>query len=345
MADPGSWLAEHLPLPDAMLRRAIACKVAHTHRLMRAAPATATATFASLMKDNPIARYTEAANEQHYELPAAFFAYILGPHRKYSSGYYASPDDTLEQAEAQALSLTCAHANLCDGQTILELGCGWGSLSLWLACHYPAAHITAISNSHSQRSYILAEAAARGLTNLQVITADMNRFDTPQRFDRILSVEMFEHMANWPALLAKCRRWLHDDGRLFLHVFSHIATPYSFVTEAQQGGRRDWIAQHFFTGGIMPSHRLVHEFADILAVEEEWWWDGRHYQRTALDWLKNHDAHRHEIALLLRDVYGPQAALWQRRWRLFFLAVAGLFGHAAGQTWGVSHYRLTPAKN
>lgn len=340
MIDPGSWLAEHLPLPDSVLHHAIARKVARMHKLLRAAPTNATARFATTMASDPIARHTAVANDQHYELPADFFGLILGPHRKYSCGFYQSPGDTLEQAEEQALQATCAHADLQDGQAILELGCGWGSLSLWLATHYPAATITAVSNSQSQRLYILNQAAQRGVTNLRVITADMNQFDTPQRFDRILSVEMFEHMANWHALLLKCRRWLHADGRLFLHVFSHQSTPYKFETE----NRRDWIAQYFFTGGIMPSRRLIHEFPKIFSVEQEWWWDGHHYQRTALDWLKNYDSNASEIAVRLRDVYGSRAMLWQRRWRLFFLAVAGLFAHEAGRAWGISHYRLAPSK-
>ena len=241
-------------------------------------------------------------------------------------------------AEANALAETCAHADLHDGQDILELGCGWGSLSLWMAAQYPQARITAVSNSNSQRQYIMDTARARGLGNLRVITADMNAFTTEARFDRVVSVEMFEHMANWDALLGRVRDWLRPDGRLFLHVFTHVSAPYRFDT----ADPADWIARHFFTGGIMPSHNLAHSFPHLFQVEQDWRWDGRHYQRTARHWLENFDANAARIDVLLQGVYGAQAGLWRRRWRLFFLAVEGLFGHEDGSAWGVSHYRLEP---
>ena len=331
-------MLERVPVPDPPLRFGIAHLVGRTHRRMSAASPEAETVFASGMRAHPIAEHTDTANAQHYELPAAFFGLVLGPHRKYSSCLYETASDTLEQAESNALIATCAHADLRDGQDILELGCGWGSLSLWVASHYPNARITAVSNSGSQRDYILAAADARGLMNLTVITADMNAFETSARFDRVVSIEMFEHMANWEALLCRVRAWLHANGRLFLHVFSHEATPYRF----DQRDPADWIARHFFTGGIMPSHRLVRCFPHLFAVEQDWRWDGRHYQHTAAAWLANYDKNRAEIETILRDVYGEHARLWRRRWRLFFLAVAGLFAHAEGTAWGVSHYRLAP---
>ena len=285
-----------------------------------------------------VAEHTDAANAQHYELPEAFFGLVLGPHRKYSSCLFTSETVSLGQAEANALAVTCTHADLRDGQDILELGCGWGSLSLWMAAHYPRARITAVSNSASQRRYIMATARERGLDNLTVITADMNAFGTGARFDRVVSVEMFEHMANWEALLTRVRSWLRPEGRLFLHVFSHAAAPYRFDTSDPA----DWIARHFFTGGIMPSHGLARNFPALFTVERDWIWAGTHYQRTAEAWLENYDAHAAEIDMLLREVYGDQARLWRRRWRLFFLAVSGLFGHDNGNAWGVSHYRLAP---
>ncbi|MCC7426298.1 MAG: class I SAM-dependent methyltransferase [Alphaproteobacteria bacterium] len=330
---------ERLPVPDALMRAGIAHLVGRTHRRMVAAPPGTNAAFAAAMRDFPIAEHAAEANAQHYELPEAFFGLVLGPYRKYSSCYYRSDKDTLAEAEAQALAATCIHAGLLDGQEILELGCGWGSLSLWMAARYPNARITAVSNSHSQRAYITETARARGIGNLTVVTADMNGFETAARFDRIVSVEMFEHMANWDALLARARGWLRPDGRLFLHVFTHAAQPYRFDWRH----REDWIAQHFFTGGIMPSHGLIRQFPHLFAVEEEWRWDGRHYQRTARDWLANYDRHAAEIEALMQGVYGNQSRLWQRRWRLFFLAVEGLFGYAKGSAWGVSHYRLAPA--
>lgn len=331
-------ILERVPVPDPLLRLGIAQLVGRTHRRMSAAASGVETVFASGMRAHPIAEHADAANGQHYELPAAFFGLILGPHRKYSSCLYQTASDTLEQAEVNALTATCDHADLRDGQAILELGCGWGSLSLWMASRYPDARITAVSNSGSQRDYILAAAGARGLSNLTVITADMNSFDTSARFDRVVSVEMFEHMANWDALLGRVRGWLHGDGRLFLHVFSHDVAPYRF----DERDPADWIARHFFTGGIMPSHRLARCFPHLFAVEEDWRWDGRHYRRTAEAWLANYDKNEREIQAILRDVYGDDAALWKRRWRLFFLAVAGLFGHAEGTAWGVSHYRLAP---
>jgi cyclopropane-fatty-acyl-phospholipid synthase len=333
-------MLERIPFPDQVLRFGISRLVGRTHRRMSSVPADIDTIFAAGMGTFPIAEHADAANAQHYELPAAFFALVLGPRRKYSSGLYAAPTDTLEQAEVNALVETCAHADLRDGQDILELGCGWGSLTLWMASHYPDARITAVSNSASQRSYIVSTAQARGLTNLTVITSDMNEFDTVARFDRIVSVEMFEHMSNWEALLTRVQTWLRTDGRLFLHVFSHAAAPYRF----DQHDPADWIARHFFTGGIMPSHGLPGRFPHLFAVEQEWRWDGLHYQLTAEAWLANYDKNAMAIMLILRDVYGDHARLWQRRWRLFFLAVAGLFGHADGTAWGVSHYRLTPAR-
>jgi len=331
-------MLERLPVPDSLMRAGISHLVGRTHRRMSAAPADCDLAFAAGMTAHPIAEHTAAANDQHYELPEAFFGLVLGPHRKYSSCLYTANAETLEQAEANALSETCAHADLRDRQDILELGCGWGSLSLWMAAHYPEARITAVSNSNSQREYIARTARARRLRNLTVITSDMNDFNTEARFDRVVSVEMFEHMANWEALLTRVRGWLKPEGRLFLHVFSHAAAPYRFDT----GDKADWIARYFFTGGIMPSHGLARRFPHLFAVEADWRWNGCHYQRTAEAWLANYDAHVDGIDALLRDAYGDAAGLWRRRWRMFFLAVSGLFGHDSGRAWGVSHYRLAP---
>ena len=290
------------------------------------------------MTDFPIAVHADAANAQHYEVPAAFFGLVLGPHRKYSSCLYA-PGDSLGEAEARALAETCVHADLADGQAVLELGCGWGSLSLWMAQHYPGSRITAVSNSASQRAYIEGQAADRGLTNLTVITCDMNDFSPEGRFDRVVSVEMFEHMSNWRGLLERVAGWLKPDGRLFIHVFTHRNRPYRF----DHGDRNDWIAQHFFTGGIMPSHGLIRHFPDLFELEEEWRWNGEHYRRTAMDWLANFDRHSRQIDPILAEVYGADASMWKRRWRIFFLATAGLFGDSGGNVWGVSHYRLKKA--
>ena len=330
---------ERLPWPDGVSRFDIGRMVGRTGRRLAEGATTPDPAFAAEMAGYPVAMNVEAANAQHYEVPAAFFGLVLGPQRKYSCCLYDDGAETLAEAEEHALAATARHAGLADGQRILELGCGWGSLSLWMAAHYPAARITAVSNSHSQREFITAEAARRGLGNLKVVTADMNAFVPEERHDRIVSVEMFEHMANWRALLARLKPALEPDGRLFLHVFSHESVPYRF----QVDNRADWIAQHFFTGGIMPSHGLIRQFGDLFTVEDAWRWSGRNYQRTADDWLANFDRNEGEIATIMRATYGSDAALWQRRWRLFFLATSGLFGHGGGEPWGVSHYRLAPA--
>ncbi|MGC1302756.1 MAG: cyclopropane-fatty-acyl-phospholipid synthase family protein [Caulobacteraceae bacterium] len=329
---------EGAPLPDIVRKAAVQVLVGSARRNLSRAAGELDATFAREMNDRPIAEHVQAANTQHYELPAAFFERVLGPRLKYSCCLYPTGDESLEQAEILALAQTCLHADLQDGQEILELGCGWGSLSLWMAETYPNARILSVSNSASQRVYIEARARERGLNNLTVATADMNAFNVDRRFDRVVSVEMFEHMANWRALLERIHGWLRPDGALFLHVFTHRATPYRFDATDPA----DWIAQYFFTGGLMPSHGLIKQFNDLFALEQDWTWNGGYYACTARDWLVNYDRHAGEIGEVLHEVYGPQARLWGRRWRLFFLATAGLFGHAAGREWGVSHYRMRP---
>ena len=328
--------AERVPLPDVIVRAAIHRLCSRSAVKLADGSAASDAIFARDMAVHAIAEHTDAANAQHYEVPAVFFAKVLGPNRKYSCLFYRDGHSTLQEAEEEALRQTVEHAELADGQTILELGCGWGALSLFAARQFPNARITAVSNSKSQREYIMGEAARRGLMNLRVVTSDMNTFDPGQRFDRIVSVEMFEHMMNWRGLLGRVRSWLKADGRFFMHIFTHRAGSYLF----DHSDREDWIAQHFFTGGVMPSHHLIRQYADLFEVEKEWRWSGAHYQRTALDWLANFDAHASEIEAVLRDVYGSDTNLWIRRWRWFFLATAGLFGHAGGSEWGVSHYRM-----
>ena len=330
---------ERTPLPDTLTRLGVAYLVDRARRGLEGEDAAAETVFARDMAAHAIAENTADANQQHYELPADFFRLILGPRLKYSSCLYGAETASLAQAEDLALTETCEHAGLVDGQTVLELGCGWGSLSLWMAEHYPASRITAVSNSHSQREAVEATARLRGFSNLTVLTRDMNDFQADGRFDRIVSVEMFEHMANWPALLARVAGWLTPEGRLFLHVFTHRARSYRFnVRDAD-----DWIARHFFTGGLMPGQGLIRRFPTLVEVESEWRWSGEHYRRTANAWLANFDEHHDAIQAILHRVYGADAGIWSRRWRLFFLATAGLFGNRDGEVWGVSHYRLRAA--
>ena len=332
------WAGDNLPLPDPLVRAGISRLVEIWRRELAKGPASAEADFAHSLNRRAVAEHPGSANEQHYELPSRFFELILGPHLKYSCGFYEGLETTLADAERLALEKSAEHAALADGQEILELGCGWGSLTLFMAENWPEARITAVSNSAPQRRFIETRLQARGLSNVSVITADMNDFEPDARFDRVVSVEMFEHMSNWQVLLERLRSWLHSDGRFFMHVFAHENRPYRY----DHTDPEDWIAQHFFTGGIMPSHGLIGHFNALFEVEGAWRWSGEHYARTARDWLANYDANRSEIGTIMEEVYGPDAKRWQRRWRLFFLATEGLFGHAGGEPWGVSHYRLKP---
>jgi cyclopropane-fatty-acyl-phospholipid synthase len=333
-------LAERTPVPDGLIRAAISAFVDRSRRDLAGGGPDLDAAFAAQMALRPIAEHTDDANAQHYEVPAEFFRLVLGPRLKYSSALYDAGATTLAMAEDRALAQTCAHADLADGQRILELGCGWGSLSLWMAERYPNATIVSVSNSASQREEIEIRARKRRLTNLSVITADMNHFQPGGVFDRVVSVEMFEHMANWRALLDRVATWLTAEGRLFLHVFSHAGRPYRF--DHRDGD--DWIAKYFFTGGVMPSEGLIRRFADLFEVDAQWRWSGAHYRRTADAWLDNFDRNLAQIRPILRATYGADAEVWARRWRLFFLATAGLFGARGGEVWGVSHYRLKPVR-
>jgi len=332
--------AERAPLSDGVTLAGIDFLCGRTKRKLASTPATAEDAFARSMADFPIATHTDDANRQHYELPPEFFSLALGPQRKYSCALYLADDTTLAEAESYALAETVRHAELSDGMDILELGCGWCSLSLYMAQHFPNARITSVSNSGPQREHILSEIERLKLDNLTVITADMNDFSTDETYDRVVSVEMFEHMSNWRGLMERTRGWLKPDGKLFLHVFTHKDRSYRF----EHDNPADWIAHHFFTGGIMPAHDLPRRFDDIFTVEQDWRWSGLNYRRTAMHWLENFDREIGQIQPILKDVYGKDACLWQRRWRLFFLATAGLFGHDKGEVWGVGHYLMTPKR-
>lgn len=295
--------------------------------------------FAEQLRSSPIALATDKANEQHYEVPAEFFTQVLGRHRKYSCCYWLPGVESLDEAEAAALRETCSRAEIVDGMEILELGCGWGSLSLWMAEHCPRSRITAVSNSASQRQFIETEAARRGLGNLQIITADMNSFDIDGPFDRVVSIEMFEHMRNYERLLERIAGWLKPEGKLFVHVFCHRKHAYPFESE----GEANWMGRYFFTGGIMPSQDLLGRFDRDLQISQQWLWSGGHYQKTAEAWLAHLDARKSEVMPVLEATYGPtEARRWFQRWRLFFLAVAELFGYRGGSEWFVAQYLLTP---
>lgn len=291
------------------------------------------------LRQSPLAIHTDAANQQHYEVPAEFFRHHLGPRLKYSCCLYGNGAETLAQAEEAMLRLYGERAGLADGQRILDLGCGWGSLSLWLAERFPRAQVVGLSNSHGQREFIEARAAERGLRNLRIVTGNVVALDFPYQgvaagFDRVVSIEMFEHMRNYAALLAKLARWLEPRGKLFVHIFAHRSLAYPF--EVKDGS--DWMSRYFFTGGLMPSKDLLREFQGPLRLARQWWLDGTHYERTANDWLAAMDAQRGPILEVFRASYGGEAALWVQRWRMFYMAVAELFGYRQGVEWGVGHY-------
>lgn len=332
-------LGERGLIPDLILRRGIRRLV---RQRLKALPleepermARQTAEFVQGMDQAPIAPVPAKANEQHYEAPAALFRAVLGKHMKYSCCYWREGCAGLDAAEDESLRLTAEHAALEDGMTILELGCGWGSLTLWLAARYPNSRITAVSNSRSQRAHIVAEADQRGLSNITVITADMNDFHIEQTFDRVVSVEMFEHMRNYRRLFSRIAALLNERGRFFMHIFCHRAAPYEFIARDES----DWMSRHFFSGGIMPADELPLLFQDELLLRRRWRWAGTHYARTANAWLSNMDASRGPIMAILGQTHGAEnAAQWWMRWRLFFMACAELFGYDHGREWWVSHY-------
>jgi cyclopropane-fatty-acyl-phospholipid synthase len=339
--------AERGWLPDALVRLGIRRLCAQRLREESHAAAAGSqleanwSRFRELLeqlRSSPIAIETDAANAQHYELPPRFFQLCLGQRLKYSSCYWDADTLNLDAAEQRMLALYCERAQLVDDQDILELGCGWGSLSLWMAEHYPASRITAVSNSRLQREFIEAQCARRGLSNLRVITQDVNRLDLRgESFDRVVSIEMFEHMRNYQLLLARVAGLLRARGKLFIHIFCHRERMYPFEIE----GDDNWMGRYFFTGGLMPAADTLLHFQNDVAIEEQWRLSGTHYEKTANAWLVNQDNNRAEVLEVLTEAYGPiEAQVWNQRWRMFWMACAELFGYNNGDEWMVGHYRF-----
>jgi cyclopropane-fatty-acyl-phospholipid synthase len=336
------FLLEKNLLPDAALRfgirRLLAQRLRDEAGAGPADPSRQLDAFAADLRTQPIAINTQDSKTQHYEVPTAFYQKVLGPRLKYSCCWFEHGDESLAEGEEAMLRLYAERAQLADGQEILELGCGWGSLSLWLAERYPHSRITGVSHSRTQKAFIDAEARRRGLGNLTIATCDMNDFDIDAaRFDRVVSVEMFEHMKNWPRLLAHIARWLKPGGLFFLHIFTHARFAYHFVARDQT----DWMSRYFFTGGMMPADDLITRFQDDLTLLDHWRVNGRHYQRTAELWLQNMDRHRAELQPLFAATYGAeQTTKWWVYWRVFFMSCAELWGYRSGEEWLVSHYLM-----
>lgn len=335
----GIALAEKGRLPDAVVKYGIRRLLLQRIRELPADQSYQlqkyTLDMVQELKHSSIALETKAANQQHYEVPAQFFKLSLGKHLKYSSAYFDNGAQTLDQAEEHMLALTAERAEIRDGMKVMDLGCGWGSFSLWAAAKFPGCTFRSVSNSHSQREYIESQATTRGLKNIEVITADINTFDIDETFDRIVSVEMFEHMRNYEKLMAKMSSWLKPDGKLFVHIFCHKTTPYYFEVD----GEDNWMGAYFFTGGIMPSNHLLLYFQDHMAIEQHWVVNGTNYQKTSLAWLENTDNHKQHIIDLFEKTYGAgKGNLWYQRWRIFYLSCAELFGFREGKEWWVSHY-------
>jgi cyclopropane-fatty-acyl-phospholipid synthase len=330
-------LAEKGKMPDAAIRSGI--RKLLKDRLKRESKAyredqlEELFKFITMMEQSPIAVATDTANEQHYELPSELFQNFMGAHLKYSCGYWPEADTSLSASEDAMLELTCRRAGIEDGMDVLELGCGWGSLSLWMAAHYPNANIVAVSNSQTQKKYI----DARGFRNLKVLTADMNDFQTERRFDRVVSVEMFEHMRNWPALLKRINQWLKPDGKLFIHIFVHRELAYLF----NDSGEVNWMAEHFFKEGMMPSENLLLMTHQDMVVDRFWRVNGRHYAKTLRAWLDRIDRNSGRALDILKQHHDQaEARLQLGRWRIFFMACEELFGFNGGEEWYVVHYLL-----
>lgn len=298
--------------------------------------------YVETLKKSPLAIMSKEANQQHYEVPTAFYDLSLGRHKKYSSCFWEESTKTLEEAEQLALNISIEHAGIVDGMRVLELGCGWGSLSLELAKRFPLSQIIAVSNSKTQKEYIDREAVKRGLVNLTILTRDLSLKESydfgPELFDRVMSIEMMEHLRNYDLFFKYLAPSIKDDGKMFIHIFTHKNTPYFFETE----GEDNWMGKYFFSGGQMPARDLFEEFSNDLIVEKKWDWNGSHYSKTLEAWLVNTDHEKKRVLEMFKKTYGDdQAIVWYNRWRVFFMSCSELFKYQDGKEWGVTHYLMS----
>lgn len=330
-------------LPDwavrAGIRRLLRTRLRREKARVQGHPARALERYAAQLREEPIAIETDQANTQHYEVPAAFFETVLGEHRKYSCGLWEEGTTDLSKAEAAMLRMTVERGELRDGMRVLDLGCGWGSLTFWIAEHFPACEIVAVSNSNEQRRSIEKRCNERGYENVRVLTCDVNDLDPGQTFDRVFSIEMFEHVRNYEALLARCAKWLKPEGRAFVHIFVHQTYAYPF----DDHDTGSWMARHFFTGGQMPADQLLYEFQNDLEIERHWTVNGTHYARTARAWLDRLADHQGTLRrVLTRDGDPASGRRALAGWRIFFMACEELWGFEQGAEWYVAHYLLRP---
>lgn len=336
-------LVEKGRVPDVLTRFGIRtlCKQRLKKETNNFKSDTALASLLDSMAGSPLALNTADANEQHYEVPTAFYDLTLGEHKKYSCCLFEPNVHNLSTAEEKMLELSVSRAEVEDGMEILELGCGWGSLTLWLGRHFPNSKITAISNSTTQKAYIDNKASDLGITNIEVVTCDMNDFVTDRTFDRILSIEMFEHMRNYELLFERIAGWLKPDGKLWFHIFCHRTMPYFF----QDDGEADWMARNFFTGGIMPSWDLPTQIKSPLALENRWAVNGEHYAKTSRAWLNLLDDNAEAVRRVFDESDDPtDSTILINRWRMFFMAVEELFAYNQGREWFVGHYLFSHKK-
>ena len=340
MSNLGIKLIELGVIPESILR--VAIKKLIQKRLLEIpvnseVRKSQKANFIEELQSSPIALSTKIANEQHYEVPPAFFQEIMGAHLKYSCGLFDKNTISLDEAEENMLQLYIERLDIKNNQKILDLGCGWGSFSLYAAAKFPNSTFVAVSNSNDQIEFINNTAAARSLENIKAIKQDMNNLSLDESFDRIISIEMFEHMRNYGALLKKLRNHLHNDGKMFVHIFTHRDHPYPYEVR----GPSDWMSKYFFTSGLMPSHDIFSYFEEDLVVEQSWKINGSHYARTCNLWLENHYKNKKTILDIFTGHY-PNPRQWFVRWQLFFLACEKLFAYNEGKEWFVSHYLLVP---